>query len=84
MTEEHVRPSIVYVEWVDSGSTHGWVHLDQLRDPPRILCVTVGFLVREIDEGVTVSASWSDTGSFDSPITIPWATVTKYHTVEFS
>ena len=74
-------PKIVYVEWLDSIGHPGWKDPDELTDPPPMRCITIGFLVRETDDVVTVSASWSATGSFDCPISIPWIAVIKYYTV---
>ena len=67
---------IVRVKWVDSGSQHGWVDLDDVVEPV-LDCVTVGIRVRENKDTVTVAASLAFGGDgnqvtqVDSPITIP-------------
>ena len=58
---------LLYIEWVDSCASHGWT--DEL--PSTSLIQTAGWLLRETADSMTISASVSDVGMFDSPITIP-------------
>ncbi len=69
--ELYSRP--VYVEWIDSATTHGW------REPVSdhdLECWTLGFLVAESDESVTIAASVSATQHVCDQITIPRASIT--------
>ncbi len=47
---------IVEVEWEDSNSGHGWQHESEL--PKSLLCVSVGKVIRDDDDGVLITESW--------------------------
>jgi hypothetical protein len=47
---------IVYLEWLDSASTNGWVAAEDVNKACGIAtCATVGFLVREDEKELVVS-----------------------------
>ncbi len=60
----------VLVEWVDTGVIHGW--LPQESNGNCIAhCESVGFLVKENDEGITICFGRSDQGLVMEKKTIP-------------
>lgn len=63
----------VYVEWIDSYATRGWTHESDLRsDDSFASCiVSIGFLVKNTKEFVTISTSVSTNGNLMDPLTIP-------------
>lgn len=65
----------VYVEWIDSASMYGWHDVDSAVAPIEIR--TVGWLLKSTPKHVTISASQSDAGNADSPISIPRKAITK-------
>ncbi len=69
------RFPVVWVEWVDSVAASGWV-ADQYAVSHNLACISVGFLVAESEEAITVAASISSAGQIDCPITIPRCAIT--------
>lgn len=73
-------PSLVRIDWLDSSSTHNWV---PLAEAPQVslLCHSVGYLVAESPESVTISAvvGVDDSGEWTcaDPLTIPTVSVVK-------
>jgi hypothetical protein len=70
-----MRPKSVYLEWIDSCAHRGW------NDPIDLLSriVTVGWLVREDHESVTVSTSYDQTSdNFADQMVIPKVAITKF------
>ncbi len=66
MTEQ----KFVEVTWIDSTGFAGW----QEKQTPRTAttCRTVGFLVNENDDYITIAATYdSFTDAYHSPLTIP-------------
>ena len=52
-----MKMDIIYVEWIDSTSLHGWnspAEAKALKSDP---CRTVGFLLQETDDAVTLVMS---------------------------
>jgi hypothetical protein len=75
-------PQCVYVEWVDSSSIYGWRDTETAKGVSPIAVRTVGFLVNKTQGHYTVSASKSEEGHYDSPISIPRKAVTRFQTFE--
>jgi len=71
----------VYIEWVDSSYATGWVDADDERKPCEI--VTVGLVVRETDDHVTIASSLDANGNPLSPLTIPKVAITEQWEVTF-
>ncbi len=70
----------VYVEWIDSSTSHGW------KEPKTDLdlrCWTFGFLVGECDETVTVASTVESGGQVLDQITIPRAAITLIQDVSW-
>lgn len=74
-TPENYR--VVEIHWEDSSAQHGWTHRDALRPKPEMIR-SVGLMVEEDEDGVTLTASVSSDDAFDSPVTIPWSAVRGY------
>lgn len=51
-----MKGTVVYVRWVDSTSRSGWQRLEGFREDA-LLCATIGFLVREDDETISIAHS---------------------------
>lgn len=65
------KQTVVRIEWSDSSEVNGWIDKDNLDGNCRVENVTsVGFLVKETDECVSISNSFSE-HQFNSPLTIP-------------
>ena len=66
---ETERPRCVRIEWLDSTMKQGWSLPTKDHD---LRCFSVGYLVNEDDDQITVSASWAPEGGlFADPLTIP-------------
>jgi hypothetical protein len=52
------RPPIIAVEWIDAVSNSGWEPIDK-QEPPHT-CTTVGFLVFENQEYLTIAATFGE------------------------
>ena len=50
----------VIVEWLDSGEYEGWHYFDTFKPTPIVHATTVGWIVHEDDDGLTVAASLAD------------------------
>lgn len=69
------EPRPVYVKWVDSTAEMGWFGLGKLKGMC-LECVTLGFLVYEDDDLITISSSISyaeggKPNSVSDPMSIP-------------
>lgn len=65
-----------FVEWRDSSGTGGWQSLKTLEEYEPDLCHTVGFVLRETDDFVTLIQSYTnrkqgEENSGDNVIVIP-------------
>ena len=58
----------IWVEWVDSSSRHGWHDLKEAFIPTMV-CQTLGWLVQERDDAITIALS----GVFDGSSSAPYA-----------
>lgn len=68
---------IVYLEWVDSHTVDGWLDKDEVsKDCKASKIYSVGYLVEETDEDITITTSyWDD--EIMSPLTIPKSAILK-------
>lgn len=74
-----MTPKIVWVEWVDSVSRDGWLIPEEDTGPKPIR--TIGFLVKETEEALTVSGTFATDPTcvpFCGLLTIPLVAVTKW------
>ena len=67
---------MVYVEWVDSAQMKGWQDLEDAKALTVLDMETLGFLIEETDDAVTVVATWAE-GNYDCPICIPKCAITS-------
>jgi hypothetical protein len=68
---------LVYLEWVDSsGSTDGWYHLKDF-EPNLVWCKSVGWVVYETDEYITVLPHMGDESQGRGELTIPVCAIKK-------
>lgn len=70
---------MIYVEWVDSSHSSGWVAAeDAIKLAGDFKCRTVGFLLVETDEHLTVVQTHTeDVKQVDGVMTIPKVAITK-------
>lgn len=70
---------IIYVEWVDSSHNTGWQTAEAaLKEDHLLDCKTVGFLIKETDDHLTVAQSSAvDPDQVDGVLTIPKVAITK-------
>jgi len=61
----------IKIKWVDSCYSNGWARLDAEYDKEDIVVHTVGFVIDEDEETVTISSSVSGGKFCHSPLTIP-------------
>lgn len=70
----------VYIEWVDSYAVNGWQHENSLETDEKFMSriVSIGFLLKNTKEFVTISSSVSTAGSLMDPLTIPKVAIKKF------
>lgn len=69
----------VYVEWTDSSAIRGWQYGRDLTDEytePSKIC-SVGFLIKNTKDFITLSTSVSCNGNVMDPLTIPKVAIIK-------
>jgi len=59
------------VEWVDSAFVQGWIDRKVAEGHKESNCVSVGILLYENDERITIVQDTSDSGNVGDGITIP-------------
>ena len=68
----------VSIEWVDSkGITDQWEYRDEIETIPPSICWSVGFLVEETDQHMTIAQSVSETQVMGRT-TIPRCSITSF------
>lgn len=69
----------VLIEWVDSSSIRGWRHesemTDSLAEPCKIK--SIGYLIKDHKDFVTIATSLSENGSMIDPLSIPKCAIIK-------
>lgn len=69
----------VYVEWLDSGAYRGWVHdknFTKQDSEPSKIC-SIGYLIRDEKDYISITTSLSTGGSFMDVLSIPKCSITK-------
>jgi len=69
----------LYVEWIDSTAIRGWQHGSSMTDKyaePSKIC-SIGYLIKETKDFITISTSVSNNGNMMDPLTIPKCAITK-------
>ncbi len=70
---------IVEVLWVDSASASGWADKNDYVTTAEIR--TIGFLTKEADDYIEISAHLADNGQHHTPFAIPRGAIRKMWTV---
>ncbi len=69
------RWPLVRITWVDSVAPHGWVALDKATSPHDLTCESVGWLIEDGEDRVTICAHVQATAAatpfVDGVMTIP-------------
>jgi len=68
---------MVLVEWVDSAFMQGWMLKEQALTHKFSHCTSIGFLVSEDKEQVTIVQSESDKDSVGDGLSIPKCSIKK-------
>lgn len=77
------RP-LVYVEWIDSEMVEGWQPVEDV-SPEFESVHTIGWLVAENDQGVTIAAHLDETGKRTCDVMrIPHVAILRRWAVEFT
>lgn len=76
------KPRLLYVEWDDSSSESGvWKSEHVLRGNKLMRCHTIGWVVHETSEHMTLASSWCKTGQdhrdYSGDMTIPKAAIRR-------
>ena len=82
MADSNPRP-VYWIEWIDSSTSGGWLHEERARASD-LRCWSIGFLVCDDDESVTVAGSCAAQGALLDPITIPKVAITDMREVAWS
>jgi hypothetical protein len=68
---------VYYLEWVDSASCRGWTEVERIDPSPKV-CRSIGFLVMENKEVITIAGHFSDNPDLcNGDITIPKVAIIK-------
>jgi hypothetical protein len=74
----------IYVEWIDSNTIIGWTFGKNLTDEfaeAGKIC-SIGYLVKDTKEFITITTSISINGSVMDPLTIPKCAILKRKTLK--
>lgn len=64
------RNKMVLIDWNDTGVVHGWQCHEDIEDNIAH-CQTIGFCLKDDENGITLALSISDQGLVMEKITIP-------------
>ena len=84
MTAARVRPAdypLVLVDWVDPAGAASWKDLAEAKAYPLAVCVTVGWLIVDEPDRITLAASLNDDGSAADLTTMPRGVVQAIYTL---
>lgn len=68
---------VYLVEWVDSAAVEGWQDAEDYIEP--ITCVTVGRIVKNENDYITIAATVDENGRWCSGMAIPRAVIKRMH-----
>lgn len=66
----------IEVHWVDSHGSGGWRYIPDIKTP-QLDCYSMGFLIKEDKDSITMSASYSANDSSFDMLTIPKCAIVK-------
>lgn len=72
---------IRHVKWIDSSCASGWHPKEESIGTTPANCVTIGFLLEETDDYVSLYMSDDGQGNIDNCLTIPKFAVTEMVTI---
>lgn len=77
---------VVEIYWVDSYTSIGWFSYEEGESPNPFTVDgakkeirSIGFLLHEDDDTITISTSMSQSHAYISPLSIPKVAVTRYY-----
>lgn len=82
MKVARVRPAdypLVLVDWLDPAGAASWRDLADAKEYPMAVCVTVGWLIVDKADRITLAASINDDGNAADLTTMPRACVQGIH-----
>lgn len=71
-----------YVKWFDSAAPKGWVWENEI-DASVVVVESVGWIINEDDESITLSSHRTNHGQSHSPMTIPKVAIAEIKDTEF-
>jgi hypothetical protein len=69
-----------YIEWLDSYASYGWVR--EILDSKDFLIKSIGVITHSTDDFITISTSLNPDGGCNSPLSIPWCSISKFKQYE--
>ena len=85
------KTKLFFIEWVDSYDTEvTWEFIKNLNPPKRLLCYSVGWILSENKDGITIAPHISDVndkktlGACSGHITIPKVAIIKRIELKFN
>ena len=75
MKAEYQRKNWAVVEWVDSSNAGGWRDEGESFEP--VMCRSIGVILKETDEYITLAQTVGDDGKYANIVTIPLVAVTE-------
>ena len=77
------RPELYFIEWIDSSASNaGWQPKAFFATKPSLLCRSVGYLVAQDDECITLCQTGAQ-GSYIGDIAIPKAAIKKKRFIRY-
>ncbi len=78
-TTKNLKPTALYIEWVDAVASNGWEDNHKAELHP---CVTMGFLIDENKEAILIASTIS-MGSTNARMHIPKAWIRKRKVIKY-
>ena len=73
----------VYAKWVDSSGRSGWQQIDTAHAEHSLECESLGFLIKESDDRITISAHlFPAINNCNDTITIPRVALVEFYEIE--
>ena len=71
---------LIEVDWLDSSGMNGWTHD---KSEQNLRCKSIGYVLGETKQGITIASHFSFNGSVNSPMTIPKVAITKIRVIRY-
>ena len=69
------KPKMLYVEWLDSAGTSGWIRDTEFPELEAVVCCTLGFIVKESKTSLVLALNYNTaphtSGRFGEAMSIP-------------